>query len=50
MQECNTHEAAVEDLSTLAKQCNLQPRQVERWFRYRLNQDRPSLTKKFCET
>uniref|UniRef100_A0A670ZLN4 TLC domain-containing protein n=1 Tax=Pseudonaja textilis TaxID=8673 RepID=A0A670ZLN4_PSETE len=38
------------DLSTLAKQCNLQPRQVERWFRYRLNQDRPSLTKKFCET
>uniref|UniRef100_A0A2D4HG52 Homeobox domain-containing protein n=1 Tax=Micrurus lemniscatus lemniscatus TaxID=129467 RepID=A0A2D4HG52_MICLE len=41
---------AKKDLSTLAKQCNLQPRQVERWFRYRLNQDRPSLTKKFCET
>ncbi|XP_042334528.1 ceramide synthase 4 isoform X1 [Sceloporus undulatus] len=33
----------------LAKQCDLQPRQVERWFRYRHNWDRPSLTKKFCE-
>ncbi|XP_060543098.1 ceramide synthase 2-like isoform X2 [Pantherophis guttatus] len=38
-----------EEVSSLAKQCDLQPRQVERWFRYRLNQDRPSLTKKFCE-
>ncbi|KAH0625993.1 hypothetical protein JD844_034392 [Phrynosoma platyrhinos] len=33
----------------LSKQCDLQPRQVERWFRYRHNWDRPSLTKKFCE-
>ncbi|XP_048352544.1 ceramide synthase 4 [Sphaerodactylus townsendi] len=38
------------ELTGLAKQCDLQPRQVERWFRYRLNQDRPSLTKKFCES
>ncbi|XP_026545270.1 ceramide synthase 4-like, partial [Notechis scutatus] len=38
-----------EEVSGLAKQCDLQPRQVERWFRYRLNQNRPSLTKKFCE-
>ncbi|XP_060542669.1 ceramide synthase 4-like [Pantherophis guttatus] len=38
-----------EEVSGLAKQCDLQPRQVERWFRYRLNQNRPSVTKKFCE-
>ncbi|XP_060546307.1 ceramide synthase 4-like [Pantherophis guttatus] len=38
-----------EEVNSLAKQCDLQPRQVERWFRYRLNQDRPSLTKEFCE-
>ncbi|XP_015262540.1 PREDICTED: ceramide synthase 4-like [Gekko japonicus] len=36
-------------LSGLAKQCDLQTRQVERWFRSRLRQDQPSLTKKFCE-
>ncbi|XP_053149185.1 ceramide synthase 4-like [Hemicordylus capensis] len=36
------------ELSGLAKQCDLQPRQVERWFRCRRNQDQPSLTKKFC--
>ncbi|KAM6465583.1 ceramide synthase 4-like [Liasis olivaceus] len=38
-----------EEVSSLAKQCDLQARQVERWFRCCLNQDRPSLTKKFCE-
>ncbi|XP_058019639.1 ceramide synthase 4-like isoform X2 [Ahaetulla prasina] len=38
-----------EEVSGLAKQCDLQPRQVERWFRYRLNQNHPSVTKKFCE-
>ncbi|XP_015268469.1 PREDICTED: ceramide synthase 4-like [Gekko japonicus] len=36
-------------LSGLAKQSDLQTRQVERWFRSRLRQDQPSLTKKFCE-
>nr|XP_056700637.1 ceramide synthase 4-like [Euleptes europaea] len=47
----NSHQKRPEEreLSGLAKQCDLQPRQVERWFRSRLNQDRPSLTKKFCE-
>ncbi|XP_063002964.1 ceramide synthase 4 isoform X2 [Elgaria multicarinata webbii] len=38
-----------EELNALAKRCDLQPRQVERWFRYQWNKDRPSLTKKFCE-
>ncbi|KAM3855507.1 ceramide synthase 4-like [Vipera latastei] len=38
-----------EEVNGLAKQCDLQPRPVERWFRYRLNEDRPSLTKKFCQ-
>ncbi|XP_054836264.1 ceramide synthase 4-like [Eublepharis macularius] len=37
------------ELNGLAKQCDLQPREVERWFRSRLNQDQPSLTQKFCE-
>ncbi|KAL8177545.1 UNVERIFIED_CONTAM: hypothetical protein K2H54_011937 [Gekko kuhli] len=37
-------------LSGLAKQCDLQPGQMERWFRSRLRQDQPSLTKKFCES
>ncbi|XP_063147052.1 ceramide synthase 4 isoform X2 [Candoia aspera] len=38
-----------EEVTSLAQQCDLQPRQVERWLRSRRNQDRPSLTKKFCE-
>ncbi|ETE57149.1 hypothetical protein L345_17139, partial [Ophiophagus hannah] len=38
-----------EEVCGLAKQCDLQPRQVERWFRYRWDQDRPTLTKEFCE-
>ncbi|XP_054837042.1 ceramide synthase 4-like isoform X2 [Eublepharis macularius] len=37
------------DLIGLAKQCDLQPRQVERWFQSRLKQDQLSLTEKFCE-
>ncbi|XP_077187826.1 ceramide synthase 4 isoform X2 [Paroedura picta] len=37
------------ELSGLAKQCDMQPRQVERWFRARIRQDQASLTKKFCE-
>uniref|UniRef100_A0A8D0H3F1 Uncharacterized protein n=1 Tax=Sphenodon punctatus TaxID=8508 RepID=A0A8D0H3F1_SPHPU len=36
-------------LISLAKQCDLPSKQVERWFRYRRNQDRPSRSKKFCE-
>lgn len=37
------------ELISLAKQCNLPVRKVERWFRCRRNTDRPSLSKKFCE-
>lgn len=34
---------------SLSKQSDLRTRQVHRWFRVRRNQDRSSLTKKFCE-
>uniref|UniRef100_A0A8C0BUW1 Ceramide synthase 4 n=1 Tax=Buteo japonicus TaxID=224669 RepID=A0A8C0BUW1_9AVES len=37
------------ELISLAKQCDLPVRKVERWFRCRRNTDRPSLSKKFCE-
>ncbi|POI32708.1 hypothetical protein CIB84_003540, partial [Bambusicola thoracicus] len=37
------------ELISLAKQCDLPVRKVERWFRRRRNTDRPSLSKKFCE-
>uniref|UniRef100_A0A8B9SCT5 Homeobox domain-containing protein n=1 Tax=Apteryx owenii TaxID=8824 RepID=A0A8B9SCT5_APTOW len=37
------------ELISLAKQCDLPVRKVERWFRRRRNIDRPSLSKKFCE-
>ncbi|XP_039371784.1 ceramide synthase 4-like [Mauremys reevesii] len=35
-------------LICLSKQCDLPTIKVERWFRYRRNQDKPSLTTKFC--
>ncbi|KAM4708172.1 ceramide synthase 4 isoform 1-T2 [Discoglossus pictus] len=37
------------EISMLSAQCHMQSRQVERWFRCRRNQDRPSVSKKFCE-
>ncbi|XP_018418502.1 PREDICTED: ceramide synthase 4-like [Nanorana parkeri] len=42
------HPTELEVLS-LSAECNMQIRQVERWFRDRRNQDRSSTTKKFCE-
>ncbi|XP_063173207.1 ceramide synthase 2 [Candoia aspera] len=37
------------DIEALSKKNGCTPRQVERWFRRRRNQDRPSLLKKFRE-
>ncbi|XP_063312038.1 ceramide synthase 2-like [Pelobates fuscus] len=37
------------EVRCLSAQCNMQNRQVERWFRCRRNQDRPSTSRKFCE-
>ncbi|XP_061462124.1 ceramide synthase 2 [Rhineura floridana] len=37
------------DIEALSKKSGCTPRQVERWFRRRRNQDRPSLLKKFRE-
>ncbi|KAL8184787.1 UNVERIFIED_CONTAM: Ceramide synthase 2, partial [Gekko kuhli] len=37
------------DIEALSKKCGYTARQVERWFRRRRNQDRPSMLKKFRE-
>ncbi|XP_043946548.1 ceramide synthase 2-like isoform X2 [Protopterus annectens] len=37
------------ELFCLSRQCNIPCQKVERWFRRRRNQDRPGITKKFCE-
>ncbi|XP_056425831.1 ceramide synthase 4 isoform X2 [Hyla sarda] len=37
------------EIRYLSAECKMQIRQVEHWFRCRRNQDRPSITKKFCE-
>lgn len=48
--ECNRllHDIQVE-VELLSRQSGFSGRQVERWFRRRRNQDRPSLLKKFRE-
>ncbi|CAN9515498.1 unnamed protein product [Ophioblennius macclurei] len=37
-------------LEGLSKQLDLDVRKIQRWFRIRRNQDRPSVQKKFCES
>ncbi|XP_075467771.1 ceramide synthase 4 isoform X1 [Ascaphus truei] len=37
------------EVCSLSVQCNMLSRQVEKWFRCRRNQDRPTTSKKFCE-
>lgn len=37
-------------LEGLSKQLDWDVRKIQRWFRIRRNQDRPSLQKKFCES
>ncbi|XP_011820636.1 PREDICTED: ceramide synthase 3 [Mandrillus leucophaeus] len=45
----STRQPMQTDIYGLAKKCNLTERQVERWFRSRRNQERPSRMKKFQE-
>uniref|UniRef100_A0A674K6H8 Homeobox domain-containing protein n=1 Tax=Terrapene triunguis TaxID=2587831 RepID=A0A674K6H8_9SAUR len=45
-----THSKKPKELISLSKQCDLPTRKVERWFCYRRNQDKPSLTTKFCSS
>ncbi|XP_078280148.1 ceramide synthase 2-like [Rhinoraja longicauda] len=37
------------DLLALAKQCGISVQEVKVWFRNRRNQDRPSITQRFCD-
>lgn len=37
-------------LEGLSKQLDWEVRKIQRWFRVRRNQDRPSMQKKFCES
>lgn len=46
---CGLCHGAQAEVELLSRQSGLSGRQVERWFRRRRNQDRPSLLKKFRE-
>uniref|UniRef100_A0A3B5AF80 Ceramide synthase 2-like n=1 Tax=Stegastes partitus TaxID=144197 RepID=A0A3B5AF80_9TELE len=46
----NNRQPSQSEVVSLGKQCGLSQRKIQTWFRHRRNQDRPSNTRKFCET
>ncbi|XP_070567073.1 ceramide synthase 6-like isoform X1 [Ptychodera flava] len=45
-----TNNPSKKHVEGLSKQLDWNARQVERWFRHRRNQERPTMLKKFCES
>uniref|UniRef100_A0A3B5M3S5 Homeobox domain-containing protein n=1 Tax=Xiphophorus couchianus TaxID=32473 RepID=A0A3B5M3S5_9TELE len=48
--QSNTVHKDTRQLEGLSKQLDWEERKIQRWFRIRRNQDRPSTQKKFCES